>query len=425
VSLSALPGSTAYTERRSVRRLGQGLRRRRRLRVGLTQLSYVLVGVAAGLLVPRIHVWFTVSRDETAQMLFAVGAGLIPFIGVVFSLLFLVVQFGSTAFTPRLNLFHSSPVVWHAFGFYMGMIVYSFAAAFSLGRRDAVTGLVPIITVMLLLVAVILFRALQMRAFSSIQLGSTLAQVTQRGRRVLDGVYPDRPLNDGEKADPHGLPPGRHEITWSDRPGVIQAVDVPRIIAGTREDDAVVEFVVAIGETIQRQAPVAVVHGAADAALDTMVRKAIRTGAERTFEQDPTLPFRVLADIALRALSSGINDPTTAVQVIDSEEGLLRMLVARDLDVGEITGPRGNIRVLLPLPSWGDYVGLAVDELIDMGAQYVQVRRRLDRLLRDLLALAPPSRRAPLQIRLDCLASGCFSIAGFDTASAPSDRPGE
>jgi uncharacterized membrane protein len=387
-----------------VRRLGQGLRRRRRLRVGLTQLGYVVIGVAAGLLVPRIHVWFTVSRAETAQMLFAIGAGLIPFIGVVFSLLFLVVQFGSTAFTPRLNLFHSSPVVWHAFGVYMGMIVYSFVAAFSLGRNGNVTGLVPIVTVVLLLVAVILFRALQMRAFGSIQLASTLAQVSQRGRRVLDGVYPDRPLNDdGEKADRHGLPSGRHDVIWSDRPGVIQAIDVPRIIGGAREGDAVVEFVVAIGETIQQQAPVAVVHGAADRALDTTVRKAIRTGAERTFEQDPTLPFRVLADIALRALSSGINDPTTAVQVLDSEEGLLRMLVARDLDVGEITGPSGNVRVLLPLPSWGDYVGLAVDGLIDMGANYVQVRRRLDRLLRDLLALAPASRRAPLQIRLDGL----------------------
>jgi uncharacterized membrane protein len=401
-----------------VRRLGQGLRRRRRLRVGLTQLGYVVIGCAAGLLVPRIPVWFTVSRGETAQMLFAVGAGLIPFIGVVFSLLFLVVEFGSTAFTPRLNLFHSSPVVWHAFGFYLGMIVYCFVAAFSLGRLDNVTGLIPIVTVVLLLVAVLLFRALQMRAFGSIQLASTLAQVGRRGRRVLDGVYPDRPLNDdGKKPGARGLPAGRHDVVWSDPPGVIQAIDVPRIIDGAREGDAVVEFVVAIGETVQQQAPVAVVHGEAGAALDTTVRRAIRTGAERTFEQDPTLPFRVLADIALRALSSGINDPTTAVQVLDSEEGLLRMLVARDLEVGEITGPAGNARVLLPLPAWEEYVGLAVDELIDMGAKYVQVRRRLERLLRDLLALAPASRRAPLQVRLDVLLS-------LEATPGRSDRPG-
>jgi uncharacterized membrane protein len=83
-----------------------------------------------------------------------------------------------------------------------------------------------------------------------------------------------------------------------------------------------------------------------------VVIKAIRTGEERTFEQDPTLAFRVLADIALRALSPAINDPTTAVQVLDCEESLLRMLVYRDPYVGEITGPDGRTRVLLNLPDW-------------------------------------------------------------------------
>ena len=105
----------------------------------------------------------------------------------------------------------------------------------------------------------------------------------------------------------------------------------------------------------------------------------------------------MLVDIALRAVSAAINDPTTAVQVLDSEESLLRMLIRRDLDVREVTGPHGSARVLLPLPDWDDYVALSFDELIEMGADHVQVRRRLERLLRDLIALAPETRRAPLQ----------------------------
>ena len=143
----------------------------------------------------------------------------------------------------------------------------------------------------------------------------------------------------------------------------------------------------------------------ADPSLDAAVLKAIRAGVERTFEQDPALALRVLADIALRALSPAINDPTTAVQVLDSEESLLRMLIRRDLDVREVTGPHGTARVLLPLPDWDDYVALSFDEIIEMGADRVQVRRRLERLLRDLIALAPETRRAPLQLRLDGLAS--------------------
>ena len=132
--------------------------------------------------------------------------------------------------------------------------------------------------------------------------------------------------------------------------------------------------------------------------------KAIRTGVERTFEQDPAFAFRVLVDIALRALSPAINDPTTAVQVLDSVESLLRMLVGRDLDVGEMTGPRGRARVLLPLPGWDDYISLSFDELVEMGAGHAQVRRRLERLLKDLIALAPASRQPSLQLLRDRLA---------------------
>ena len=405
--MSAETGSAAYAETRPVRRLGRALRRRRRLRVGITQLFYVLAGVALGLLLPQITVGFTVPQAEAAQMLFAVGAGLLTFIGVVFSLLFLVVQFGTTTFTPRLNLFHSAPIVWHAFAFYTGVLVFAFVAALSTSGDDRMTGLVPVVTIALLLVAIALYRSLQMRAFGSIQLAATLAQVTQRGRQVLDGVYPDKPLPEaGTAHGPLALPNGTRDVIWTAGPGIVQAIDVPRILSAARDADAVVEIVVPFGETVQQHAPVAVVHGSADPSLDAAVLKAIRTGAERTFEQDPALALRVLVDIALRAVSSAINDPTTAVQVLDSEESLLRMLIRRDLDVREVTGPHGTARVLLPLPSWDDYVALSFDELIEMGADHVQVRRRLERLLRDLIALAPASRRAPLQMRLDGLASG-------------------
>jgi uncharacterized membrane protein len=402
--LEAVDGETAYAGTGAIRKLGRGLRRRRRLRVGITQLFYVAIGVVLGLLVPQIPVGFTVPRVETVQMLLAVGAGLLTFIGVIFSLLFLVVQFGSTTFTPRLNLFYTSPIVWHAFGFYTGVLVFSFVAAFSTGGAEEVTGLIVIVIVALLLAAIAMFRSLQMRAFSSVQLASTLAQVTQHGRQVLDGVYPDRPLGDVDEDEGRGaMPEGKREVAWTGAPGVIQAIDVPRIIAAARDADAAIEIVVPIGQMVHEHAPVAVVHGAADSSLDAAVVKAIRTGVERTFEQDPALAFRVLVDIALRALSPAVNDPTTATQVLDSIESLLRTLVGRDLDVGTVTGPGGRARVVLPLPRWDDYVSLSFDELIEMGAGHAQVRRRLERVLTDLSALAPESRRAPLQLHLDRL----------------------
>ena len=91
-------------------------------------------------------------------------------------------------------------------------------------------------------------------------------------------------------------------------------------------------------------------HGTADSSLDSAVIKSVRTRLERTFEQDPALAFRVLVDIALRARVGGHQRPDHGRQVLDSLEGLLRVLVGRDLDVGVVTGQRGNARVLLPLP---------------------------------------------------------------------------
>jgi hypothetical protein len=61
--------------------------------------------------------------------------------------------------------------------------------------------------------------------------------------------------------------------------------------------------------------------------------------------------------------------------------------------------------VKLVLPDWEEYVALSVDEIVEAGADHVRIRRRVERLLRDLIALAPESRRIPLQVRLDDLTS--------------------
>jgi uncharacterized membrane protein len=421
--------AAAYEAPTGRRRLGRALRRHRRLRTGLIQLAYVVGGVALGLALPRIPVGFTVPRAETTQMLFAVGAGLLGFLAIAFSLAFLVVQFGSTTYTPRLNLFYTSPRIWHGFGFITGVLVFAFAAAYSEtfvpasgeASGERMSGLVPIVMIALLMGAVVVYRSLQMRAFGSVELGSILAEVTERGRQVLDGVYADEPPRDaGKDRSARALPEGGRAVVWAGRAGIIQDVDVPRIIAAARSADAAVEIVVPTGEMVHSGTAVAVVHGSADASLDEAVVKAVRTGAGRTFEQDPTMAFRVLVDIALRALSPAINDPTTAVQVLDCEEDLLRMLVDRDLQVGDITGPRGNVRVRLTLPDWDDYVALAVDEIVEAGAGHARIRQRVERLMRDLLAVAPASRRAPLQQRLDALTTG--DAPSHSTPGGPDDR---
>jgi hypothetical protein len=99
------------------------LRRHRRLRTGVTQLVYVLLAFGLAMSLPDASIGFTVSSQRVIDLSIAIGIGIVTFIGVVYSLLFLVVQFSTTTFTQRLNLFRDAPIVWHAFSFFTGLIV--------------------------------------------------------------------------------------------------------------------------------------------------------------------------------------------------------------------------------------------------------------------------------------------------------------
>jgi uncharacterized membrane protein len=121
----------------TIRRPGRALRRNRWLNAGLVLISYIVLAVALGLAVPEIDAGFKVSGGEARAFLIALGAAMVPFISIVYSLLFLVVQFGTTTFTPRLNIFRDSPIVYHAFASFVAFIVYCFTASFAIGHSGS------------------------------------------------------------------------------------------------------------------------------------------------------------------------------------------------------------------------------------------------------------------------------------------------
>jgi uncharacterized membrane protein len=98
-------------------------------------------------------------------------------------------------------------------------------------------------------------------------------------------------------------------------------------------------------------------------------------------------------DVAIKALSPAINDPTTAVQTIDQIEDLLRRLGARELDAGYVKDGNGVVRLIVPMPTWEDYLTLAFDEIRQYGATSVQVMRRLRSALVGLKESAPDGAR--------------------------------
>jgi uncharacterized membrane protein len=149
--------------------------------------------------------------------------------------------------------------------------------------------------------------------------------------------------------------------------------------------------------------PLFLLYGGASAIDDRELRAAVAFGSERTVEQDPTFAFRILVDIAIKALSPAINDPTTAVLAIDQLQRLLRRVGLQQLRGEEICDAGGELRLLFRTPNWEDFVHLTCTEIRHCGAGSVQIMRRLRSMLENLVQILPPHRHAELHRQLELL----------------------
>jgi uncharacterized membrane protein len=111
----------------------------------------------------------------------------------------------------------------------------------------------------------------------------------------------------------------------------------------------------------------------------------VALGTERTIEQDPAFAIRVMVDIADKALSAAINDPTTAVQVLNQLEEVLRLIGTTNLDARHWgAGAGATPGVVIPVRSWEQYLSLGVTEIREYGASSIQVMRRMRAMLEEL-----------------------------------------
>ncbi|HJY61561.1 MAG TPA: DUF2254 family protein, partial [Streptosporangiaceae bacterium] len=261
-----------HPQRLTARPLGRFGRPRRRLRAGLVQLLFAVAGLGLGLLLPRITVAPTVASSRVTETLIGVGFGVLGLVTIIFSLLFLVVQWAFSSLSPRLNLFRDDPIVWRTFGLAVGVFVFSVTAALVIGNDPEVSVIVPAAEVAGVLAAIALIRALQVKAFASIQLAPTLSAVAARGRGILDDLYPRPGTAARHLAAP--LPPLRRAVTWPHRQAILQQLDLHRLAGAA--GGAVIVLRARIGDTLQEGAVVAGLHGGD--ASDTAVLDALITG---------------------------------------------------------------------------------------------------------------------------------------------------
>jgi uncharacterized membrane protein len=205
------------------------------------------------------------------------------------------------------------------------------------------------------------------------------------------------------------------------RSGTIQAVATAGLTAFARNHACLIVFRHSVGDFVPVGAAILEVHGATlPVAVSSRLSGMVALGAERTIEQDPAFAIRVMVDIAIRALSPAVNDPTTAVQVLDYLEETLRVVgaTARPAD-GALTDFLTS-GVVMPVRTWSDFLALGVTEIREYGATSLQVTRRLRALLEELGELVLPENRAAVDDevrRLDATVTAAHAD-GIDLALA-------
>ncbi|NWG13728.1 MAG: DUF2254 domain-containing protein, partial [Acidobacteria bacterium] len=191
--------------------------------------------------------------------------------------------------------------------------------------------------------------------------------------------------------------PLTQRLAYTGPPRVLAALDIPFLIETAREAGGTIEVRVAVGSCVMEGKDLIRVYGAKVKIPERQMLEAIHLAKERTFEQDPKYALRLLVDVAIKALSPAINDPTTAVQALDQVEDHLIRLGNCRLDVGRVKDPHGALRLTFPTPAWGDFLLLAFDEIRCCGAGSIQVMRRMRKAIKSVAQAVPPARRAVVE----------------------------
>jgi uncharacterized membrane protein len=365
--------------------------------LGGAGLALALVAVRAG---PTIPV------DRAVNALSAIGFGVLSLISILFSLLFLVVQWVFTALSPRLSTFVDDPSVWRTFGVSIGVFTYSVTATLAVAARERVSVFVPLVELVSALAVVVMMRALQIKGFNTVQLGTTLRTIAVRGGAVIDQLYPSAFTDELEThpAPTHTPAASDHrlEVRWTEPPAYLQRIETDKLVRHACAERAAVVVHVGFGQCLFPGDLLAEVHAPTpDSArlLAAALPQALSVGDHRRFVQDPLLALRLSADIALRALSPAVNDPATAVQALETAFHLLRLTAGRDLEITVYRDADRQVRVMLPAPDWEEFVATALDDVIEAAAHSPLVTSRLDLELDRLEQAAPGPRRSAVQRR--------------------------
>ncbi|MER7402711.1 DUF2254 domain-containing protein [Streptomyces sp. NPDC000070] len=356
--------------------------------------------------------------EDAKAVVSAVGSAMMTFIGVVFSISLVAVQMASGQFTPRVvRLFVRSRITKATFAVFLATFVLTLLVLTSFDSADdprAVTT-VPLVqsvlTLCMVALSLLLFVLYVNTTLRLMRISHVIARIATESFRVAASM----PVPTGGQ-DAARLGSATAWVPHEGRAGVLRDVHIARLVRVARTHGVVLRLIPRIGDFVVPGTPLLAVHGG-PAPSRRALRYTISVGVERTYHQDLGFGLRQLSDIALRALSPAINDPTTAVQALDRVVQFLAALGRRPLDAALHRDRGGAVRLVQPVPGWTELVDLGFTEVRGCAVGSPQVTRRMLSGLDDLLLLVPPERREPLLRHRELLRQ-----AVDRSEPAPSDR---
>ena len=349
-------------------------------------------GVALG----KIPFFFHAGPDGARNLLTTIATVTIGVTGPVFSITLVVLQLASSQFTPRiLGSFLESRVTQFALGIFIGTFLYSLTVVRSVrSEPEFVPQIATSFAFLLAVAAMGIFLAFIRHIMLSIQLCHVIFRTQLFGMEAMDSIMPES--ESGPEATERRvwqIPAGgiSQDVVYHGRGGYIREISYQKIADYAEEHNAVIEMLVHVGDYVPCHSPVARFHSLkAIENLDSDICDLLTFGRERSYRLDSSFALRQLVDIAERALSPGVNDPTSAIQCINCIHSLCRIMVTRRVPSNYFTDDDGNVRLIYRPQTVEQNLHIAVMEISHWGATSMRIAPRLQDMLDDLRTASLP-----------------------------------
>jgi uncharacterized membrane protein len=342
------------------------------------------------------------DEASAVQLLAAAVSALFTLLGIVLAFTMLVVQLAMAQLSPRLvGFWYQDRHLKAALGIVVGSLVYSLLLLARV-RPGFVPEVSMLVATALLLVSIGAFLSFVQHVGQTVRPDHVADRIVVVGLRMVARCLAGTEAEEGPALAVESEP--RRAVRYRGRRGILQAIDSRRLVQDARRLGVRVVLLAAVGDYLGPGDRVAIAYGLPSRAAGELdLDRRLLVGLGRLPYQDVLLSLRLLVDMAIRALSPAVNDPTTAVEMLERIGRLLAAMGQRRLGGRWLTDADGEPRVFLAVPTWEDALALGVREIAEYSAGGPQVRRRLRALLHELEGELPPSRHPALERHLQAL----------------------